>query len=177
MSALRLFHPDSRLAAEEHARLRRALVKFFDWRGSAPPEACADETLSRLAQKLEHTAVRDVRKYAYGIARLVALERVRTPAAPPEKISTTDVAGVAGESGTCLHDRFDRCLAALPEDARSLLFRYYEGERGVTLSNRRRLASLLGVTDHALRRRVQRLRDRLEQAMQACSSEPVSDTP
>src|SRR5215212_9479147 len=82
---LEKLHPDTDLAALEYERLRRALVKFFDWRGVSPPEECADEALDRLALKLGDTAVTDVQKYVYGIARLVALERRRGP-----KISSLD---------------------------------------------------------------------------------------
>src|SRR5688500_595493 len=73
-------HPDADRAAEEDERLRRALVKCFDWRGGWPPDDCADETLDRLARRLEEdTSVADVRNYAHGIARLVLLERRRRP--------------------------------------------------------------------------------------------------
>src|SRR5699024_6433909 len=36
-------HSDPDIAAQEYERLRRTLVKFFDWRGAWPPEECADE--------------------------------------------------------------------------------------------------------------------------------------
>jgi DNA-directed RNA polymerase specialized sigma24 family protein len=67
-----------------------------------------------------------------------------------------------------LFDCFDRCLAELPADSRSLMLRYYEGERSDKISNRRRLAAALAVSESALRSRVQRLRDRLEQCVQEC---------
>src|SRR6267378_2739688 len=66
-------------AALEYERLRRALVKFFDWRGAWPPEECADDALDRLARKLEETVVDDLRSYAHGVAKLVLLERRRQP--------------------------------------------------------------------------------------------------
>jgi hypothetical protein len=62
-------HPDVGEAGHEYERLRRALVKFFDWRGALSPDECADEALDRLARKLDETAVDDVRNYALGIAR------------------------------------------------------------------------------------------------------------
>lgn len=178
---LQRLHPDTAEAAHEYERVRRALVKFFDWRGVWPPEECADEALDRLAQKLEQVDVQDVRKYVHGIARLVALERRRGPAFS----SIEDVPHVAraavpvpDEDGGRLHDCFDRCLSALPDDSRSLILRYYEGERTAKISNRRRLATMFGLTENALRSRVQRLRDRLERCVQACSSSrPLGDTP
>lgn len=176
---LERLHPDRGQAAEEYERLRRTLVKFFDWRGASPPDECADDVLDRLARKLEETTVQDVRKYVYGIARLVALERQRAPAflALDDIPHAGAAPDAAGEDGSPLHDCFDRCLAGMPENSRSLLLRYYEGERNVKIANRRRLASLLGLTENALRSRVQRLRDRLERCVQPCSSPAVSLTP
>jgi DNA-directed RNA polymerase specialized sigma24 family protein len=175
---LERLHPDTGQAAEEYERLRRALLKFFDWRGIAGPDECADEVLDRLALKLEGTIVRDVKNYAHGIARLVALERRRGPAfSPIEDLAPIALAAAPAvepdPGGERLHDCFDRCLAELPEESRSLLLRYYEGERDKKIANRRSIASLLGVTDSALRNRVQRLRDRLEHCVQACSSQPM----
>lgn len=173
-------HPDEEQAAEEYERLRRSLVKFFDWRGAFPPDECADETLDRLAHKLAHTDVQDVRKYVHGIARLVLLERRRVPSLTPiEDVPHVAAAAPAPvDERNKLRDCFDHCLAELPEEGRMLIVRYYEGERNVKIANRRRLATMLGVTENALRSRVQRLRDRLEQCVQACSSsQPMSQIP
>jgi DNA-directed RNA polymerase specialized sigma24 family protein len=164
-------HTDPEHAAHEYERLRRGLVKFFDWRGVWPPDECADEVLDRFARKVAGTDVQDVSKYVYGIARLVALERRRGPQFDsiddlPHAAAT---APAQDDEPNPLQDCFDRCLAQLPEESRSLLLRYYEGERTAKISNRRRLATMLGVTDNALRSRVQRLRERLEQCVQSCS--------
>jgi len=172
-------HDDPHQAAHEYERLRRALIKFFDWRGAWPSDECTDEVFDRLAHKLEDTVVHDVRKYAYGIARLVLLEHRRAPAsspiddAPVEFMTTTPSGGDDSQLDEC----FDRCLAELPDDSRHVVLRYYEGERSAKIANRRRLASALGVTDTALRNRVQRLRDRLEQCVRACTSGPLAETP
>jgi len=174
---LERLHPDTDQAAQEYERLRRGLVKFFDWRGAWPPEECADEVLDRLTIKLDDTIVQDVRKYAHGIARLVVLERRRGPAFSSIDNMThlTLVAPPAKEESNPLHDCFDRCLAKMPADTRDLLLRYYEGERSAKIANRRKLASMLGLTENALRSRVQRLRDRLEECVQSCAS-PLEQT-
>lgn len=176
---LRRLHQDPDHAALEYERLRRALVKFFDWRGAWPPDECADEALDRLAHKLGDTDVQDVRKYAYGIARLVFLERRRGPVFSPVDDLPASTLAAAGQppGDTGIHDCFDRCLASLPEDGRRLILGYYEGERSAKISNRRRIAAMLGVTDTALRNRVQRLRDRLEQCVRACTSQLAGTTP
>lgn len=179
---LERLHADPEQAAQEYERLRRGLVKFFDWRGIWPPEDCADEVLDRFALKLEEIVVQDVAKYVYGIARLVALERRRGPVFSsiddlPHIVPVTPVVDAVTDDGNRLNDCFERCLAELPEEGRRLILQYYEGERSRKISNRRRLASLLGLTENALRSRVQRLRDRLESCVHTCSSNPVSHTP
>jgi DNA-directed RNA polymerase specialized sigma24 family protein len=173
--------PDAERAAIEYERLRHALVRFFDWRGASPPDECADEVFDRLARRLEEeTAVDDVRNYAYGIARLVLLERHRAPAMTPIE-SVGDVADRAAASPSSendrLHDCFDRCLAEMPSASRSIVVQYYQGERQAKISNRRGLAAALHLSETALRSRVQRLRDRLEHCVESCVSADVSVTP
>jgi DNA-directed RNA polymerase specialized sigma24 family protein len=165
--------PNEERAALEYERLRRTLIKFFDWRGVWPPDECADQTLDRLAWKLEETAVEDLWSYAHGIARLVLLERRRQPLfSSIDAASDLPVVQKVSErqEDEELSDCFDRCLAELPLDGRSLILQYYEGEREAKISNRRRLAATLALSDTALRSRVQRLRDRLERCVQTCVS-------
>lgn len=166
-------HPDPEQAGHEYERLRRVLVKFFDWRGAAAPEECADQALDRLARKLDETTVEDLRSYVHGIARFVLLERQRGPVFSPIEGNPKVIsipAAPPSDGADRLQDCFDRCLAGIPEEGRSLVVRYYEGERHAKISNRRRLAEGLGVSENALRSRVQRLRDRLEQCVQTCVS-------
>lgn len=161
-------------AGIEYERLRRALVKFFDWRNAWPADECADECLDRLARRLAEPApIVDVKQFAYGIARHVLLEHRRRPSsvsldqAPVFSMATSSVLGSApGEDPrqTC----FDRCLAALTEDQRVLLLGYYEGERDRKIANRRRIAAELQLSEGALRSRVQRLRDGLQSCVDSC---------
>jgi len=172
---LERLHPDADEAAGAYERLRAKLVRFFDWRGLPMPDDCADEVLDRLARRLQETAIDDVQKYSYGIARLVALEQQRAPSfAPLDENLTLALAASAqsddADAATPLQDCFDRCLAGLPEESRRLLLRYYDGERASKIANRRQIATMLGVTDTALRSRVQRLRDSLERCVQVCAA-------
>lgn len=165
--------PDSDRAAAEYERLRLALEKFFDWRGAWPPDECADETLDRLARKLEaETDVGDVRGYAYGIARLVLLEWRRRPAAVPIDAAGRTLAAETAVPGDDepLRDCFDRCLAELPPESRTLVLEYYVAERRTKIDNRRRLARIFGISESALRSRVQRVRDRLERCVHTCTT-------
>src|SRR5262249_55207241 len=128
---LERLHPDPEQAGLEYERLRRGLVKFFDWRGIWPPDECADDVLDRFAKKIDGTEIQDVAKYAYGIARLVALERRRGPAfsSIDELPHVGAVPATADREPDRLQDCFDRCLAQLPAESRELLLQYYEGER------------------------------------------------
>jgi len=168
--------PDVDRAALEYEQLRRTLVKFFDWRGGWPPDECADETLDRLARKLEEVVVDNIRQYARGIARLVLLERRRHHDASLTDTAANQIAARAAapsddpDDTERLRDCFERCLDGFPDSSRALVVDYYSGERTSKINNRRRLASTLGLSDNALRSRVQRLRDRLERCVHECVS-------
>lgn len=166
--------PDPDRAAAEYERLRRALIKFFDWRGHTAPDDCADETLDRLARKLGDTAVGDVNRYAYGIARLVLLEQQRLPVLAPigpeadsARVPPPAMPDEASRDEQ-MRDCFEGCLDRLPRRDHELVVAYYEGERGARIANRQRLAAAFELSDNALRSRVQRLRDQLERCVRTC---------
>ena len=169
---LERLHPDPDEAARAYEQLRRTLVRFFEWRGAWPPDECADVTIDRLGRRLEEdTAIEDVRQYAHGIARLVLLERQRRPPTTSiDDLGRLPVQPAADDDGDRVRECFERCLGDVPGDGRSLLLAYYQGERAVKIANRRQLASSLGLSDNALRSRVQRLRDRLEHCIGNCLS-------
>ena len=72
---------DRDAAGRKYEALRRKLLWFFIWRGCPEVEAdaLADETLDRMAEKLEQgVLVLDINKYALAIANFVWLEFERT---------------------------------------------------------------------------------------------------
>ncbi len=165
-------HPDADAAAAEFENLRRTLMRFFDWRGAGSGDECADETLDRLCRRLEEGAdIGDIRSYAYGIARLVLLERRRRPTftdldGAPEPYELHPAAMRIPDDS--LRECFDTCLSRMNPESRAVLLEYYEGERRKRIDNRCRMAAARGLSDNALRSRVQRLRDRLESCVRAC---------
>lgn len=164
--------PDRDRAAAEYERLRRTLIRFFSWRGTLEPDLCADETIDRLARRLaEGVIVDDVATYVRGIARMVMLERQRVPV--PASIAAADPPAVPalGELDNDAVDCLEKCLATLSTDTRAIVLAYYEGDGASKIANRRRMARSLGVSETALRSRVQRTRDRLERCMQLCLSQ------
>ena len=177
---------DPAQAGLEYERLRRSLMKFFDWRGGWPADECADECLDRLARRLSDAVpILDVRQFALGIARLVLLERRRQPIMSSldqvsafdrrlDVIAPPDAAAPA--ESPILIDCFDRCLAEMPADSRTLLVGYYEGETTGKIANRRRLSASMRLSENALRSRVQRLRDQLEARIRVCLSASARGT-
>jgi DNA-directed RNA polymerase specialized sigma24 family protein len=167
--------PDPDRAAAEYERLRVTLEKFFDWQGAWPPEECADETLDRLALKLEAgTSIDNVNAYARGIARLVLLEWQRrpTPVAVGYRLERAglSVPPTPDDEADPLLGCFERCLATLDVTTRELILDYYVGDLGAKIDNRRRLAQTLGLSAGALRNRVQRVRNRLEDCVRTCTA-------
>jgi len=171
---LTLLDDDADRAAAAYEHLRRSIEKYFDWHAAWPPEECADETLDRLTQKIgNETPIDDVRRYAHGIARLVLLEWQRRPklvSIDETHDPSTPWPAAEADGDDRLQDCFDRCLAALPVESRKLVLEYYVAEQRTKIENRRRLARSLTLSDNALRSRVQRVRDRLERCVEACTS-------
>lgn len=163
-------------AAEAYEVLRHTLTRFFDWRGAHFPDECADEAINRLARRLDEGAeVEDPRGYALGIARLVLMERSRSPQLRQDELDEQTPAPppVRTNEPPQLHDCLDTCLAALPPESRTLILEYYQDQRRLKIDRRVRLATELGLTAQALRSRAQRVRDRLERCVRGCSGGPA----
>ena len=165
-------------AGERYEHLRRALLRFFSWHQIQDAESCVDETLDRVARRLEAGhPIDDVAAFAYGVARLIRLERQRQSAA----MLTLSGHGFAAEAVTPpledveLRDRYlNRCLGELSAKDRDLIVSYYVGTGRERIEGRERLAAALGLSENALRSRAQRLRDRLRVRLTQCL-EPAVD--
>jgi RNA polymerase sigma factor (sigma-70 family) len=159
-------------AGRKYEVLRQKLVKIFDWRGARFPEECADETINRVVKKLEYgQEIRDIPTYCQGVARLVFLETLKK--AENRQVSLDDLKSVQAsplvhEDDTDQRACFTGCLDELPIQSRQLILQYYEDERRVKINNRQAMAEQLGIPVSALRSRVQRIRDRLEQCITHC---------
>ena len=170
---LRCLDPDSDRAGEKYETLRLTLLKFFDWRGARFPEECADETINRVIRKIdEGESIRDIPTFCHGVARLVFLESLKDPDSRKSGIEdlTPDLL-VAPEPEAIDQRRecFERCLKELPFESRQLILDYYSDEKRQKINNRLMLAERLQIPLNALRSRVQRIRDRLEECVNGCT--------
>jgi DNA-directed RNA polymerase specialized sigma24 family protein len=171
---------------ERYLEVRRRLTTYFDRKNCPSSDELADETLNRIARKLEEkgtiTEVSPLH-YCYIVAKFVFLESARR--AKPIQTGTTELMssepntfGSAGTShvGTSevkekMFDCLERCLSKLPPGDRELILEYYRGEQRVKIERRSALAAHLGVTMNALSIRACRIRNKLEACVRACSKE------
>jgi DNA-directed RNA polymerase specialized sigma24 family protein len=173
---------------ERYLEMRRRLVAYFDRKHCLFPDELADESLNRVARRLEEQgAITDAApaKYCYIVARFVFLEYLRGPERGHASLTTTPDAhefsatdpaarpGAADDAAAheARLDCLDRCLQQLPADDRALILEYYRGEAGAKIARRRELAARFALTANALTIRACRIRAKLEACVAACSRE------
>ncbi len=163
---------DPVVAGEKYEHLRRALLRFFSWHQTLEADTSVDETLDRIARRLASgETIEDVPAFAYGVARLVRLERQRQSAAIPTTTDEGLVAHVAEEPSEDVEARdacLQRCLGEIPAKERELIVAYYVGTGRERIDGRAQLAETHGLTENALRHRAQRLRNRLRVCAGEC---------
>lgn len=172
-------HPERDQAGQKYELLRAKLLKFFAYRGCASPDQAADETVNRVARRLEEgEAIRaeDASAYFLGVARNVLREYWARPEGswrPLDDIAPGDLTAPPepqdDEEGERLWACFDRCLGALDPNQRELVVEYYEWGRRQRIGSRKELCSRLGLTVNAVRIRAHRIRASLESCVRRCS--------
>ncbi len=150
---------DRNAAGRRYEILRHKLIDLFAWRRCETPEELADETLNRLARRLiQGEPVEKIESYALGIARMLLKETTRQREQRDIALREIQNLQPAAAEKTGMLERFERCLYALPESRRTLIARYYSGERTA-------LARELGLSVNALRVRALRIRRKLYQCV------------
>ena len=162
---LELLDSDRERAGIAYEQLRERTIGLFGWWGAVRPEELADDTLDRVARKLEQgTTVSPASLGAYvrGVARMVFYESKRDCSEPlDERDLPAPSPAEESEALRCL----DECLTALAGDDRKQILRYYEGNR---VEVRQKIAGELGISMTALRIRMHRLRLQLERCVSSC---------
>jgi DNA-directed RNA polymerase specialized sigma24 family protein len=170
---------------ERYLEMRRRLERYFDRRNCSPPDDLADQTLNRVARKLEEKGEivgASPAHYCYIVAKFVFLEfgrrsehnqtslddnpgasRVMAGLAVPFR---PDGDAVAKEK---LYDCLERCLSKLQTEDRELILDYYRGEQRAKIERRSKLAARFGQTMNALSIRACRIRSKLEICVSACA--------
>lgn len=170
---LAMLDQDREEAGQKYERIRVRLVKYFQWRGAPAADLEADETINRVARKIEEgETVYNFNAYIYGVAKLVLAESFKGVYSKHQVIEEAydleaprpDDDPDESERRTCL----DRCLASLSDQNRDLIIEYYQDEKHQKIERRRRLAAHLGVSPNALRISAHRIRVNLEACVRQC---------
>jgi DNA-directed RNA polymerase specialized sigma24 family protein len=159
--------------------IRKRLLGYFDRKNCLNADELADETLNRVARRLDeedgNIQTETPAKYCYIVARFVFMEYLR--ANDKETAALDNVGREANAMSDEDRDRkekmlecLDRCATKLESSHRELIFGYYVGEQRVKIENRRALAQTLGITVNALSIRACRIRDKLEGCVKECVS-------
>jgi DNA-directed RNA polymerase specialized sigma24 family protein len=170
---LMAFGGDRESGSEKYLEIRGNLTRFFEWRGCPFPEDHADETMNRVAKKVDAgEEILNPAGYAMGVARLLLLEivkgRQREQSALTEIGRDSEAYEAEDDSEgrlTCLRN----CLQTLSSENRDLILQYYQGEKSEKIQNRKKLMERLGVPVNTLRMRALRLRERLQGCVEECT--------
>lgn len=164
---------------QSYLAIRERLLAYFDRRNCLNADDLADETLNRVARRLDEEGgnieTEAPAKYCYIMARFVFMEYLR--ANETEFAALADMGRQANAMSPEDRDRkekmlecLDRCAAKLEVTQRELIFGYYVGEQRLKIENRRSQAQTLGISVNALSIRACRIRDKLESCVKECAS-------
>ncbi|MDX6559920.1 MAG: hypothetical protein QOF72_2969 [Blastocatellia bacterium] len=167
---------------EKYLEMRRRLISYFDRKNCSAPDELTDETLNRVARRLEEEGeivTEAAARYCYIVARFVFLEYLRErneeiPLDAINALAATNQPAISEAENESLHRErmlacLDQCTEKLDPKHRELIVRYYYGERRIKIDNRLALAKQLGLTANALSIRACRIRDKLEVCVKECA--------
>jgi DNA-directed RNA polymerase specialized sigma24 family protein len=163
--------PDPEEAARQYTEIHAGLVSIFSARGCEAPHELADRTFDRVIGKIREVAPGYEGRpaaYIHGVAKKIVLEHMRS------RRRFTDVSRLdglfappAGDRGLeHRHQVLERCLQELSPEDRELILTYYRDQGQPRIDNRRGLAEQSQVSAAALRKRTQRIRERLKWSLQ-----------
>ncbi len=168
---------------QKYVAMRSRLVSYFNRKHCSEPEELADETLNRVARRLNDENAIDSdtppAKYCYIVARFVFLEYLR--ASEKTRVLSADVRLEHDRSNFSLSKRnleaetqekrlkcLDHCTEELDPLSRDLIFGYYTGKKEIKIESRRDLAARLGISMNALCVRACRIRNKIEDCVRRC---------
>jgi DNA-directed RNA polymerase specialized sigma24 family protein len=142
-------------AGKKYEEIRRRLIKIFTCRCCDSPEDLADETINRVAAKVDELAgnyVGEPALFFYGVAKMVYLEYLRKRAhpVPPPAVERS-------EENEQTYKCLEHCMQSLPPRNHDLVLNYFREEKRAKIEYRKELARELGITLNGLRIKVHRI--------------------
>ena len=168
---------------EKYLEMHRRLVAYFDRKNCLAADELADETLARVAQKLQEKGeITDLSPahYCYVTAKFVFLEYLRhakhgragleeySATGQPSTATGAHFSDPADDDQEQLLSCLERCLKKLSSIDSELILEYYQGEKQEKIRRRRELGLRLGLSANALTIRACRIRIRVEQCVKDC---------
>ncbi len=169
---------------ERYLEMRRRLLRYFDHKHCLASDDLADETLNRVARRLEEQGTiteATPAQYCYIVAKFVFLEYLRQ-AHPQADATEANLSSAAlarasrplpatAEAEEKRMVCLEQCIDKLMSEERDLILEYYRGEQHEKIRRRRQLAERLALTLNALSIRACRIRIRLEGCVNRCCEE------
>jgi DNA-directed RNA polymerase specialized sigma24 family protein len=149
------------------------LVIFFDRKNCLSPKELADETLNRVARRLEEEGnikIDTPAHYCSIVAGFVLHEyQRRSPQMIlSESLTTTQDSAEEKEAQELRSKCLEKCMVNIPAEDRELIRGYYIGEQRSKIDNRKIMAKKLEITVNALGLRASRIRKKLRLCMRKC---------
>jgi DNA-directed RNA polymerase specialized sigma24 family protein len=168
---------DREQAGSKYESIRSRLIKIFYARGCHTAEELADETIDRVARKVEtlHENYQgEPAAYFFAVAKKILLEYSRQP--KPAELPTV----IADEKSSSQNleaysECLEKCLQTFIPAQREFIIRYYRGEKRTKLEQRKKLEQELGITSEVLRTRAFRIRKTLEKCVITCIEERAAN--
>lgn len=165
----------SESGGQRYVVIRRRLVQYFDRKNCSSPHELADETLNRVARRLEEEGGEITgstpSQFCFNIARYIFLESLRRREHNEpllEDVANSPQFQEKGEWEQLRSNCLEKCLQTLDPEDRIVILGYYQGERRVRIENRKLIAAKLGVSVNALTIRACRIRIKLELCIRKC---------
>lgn len=168
---------------QAYLEMRGRLVDYFDRKNCLSPNELADETLNRVARRIEEKGNIESEtpaKYCYITAKFVFLENLRGMEKASVSIDDISAKEAARKFSAAPDDDendlkekilacLEKCVGELEAKNRELIVNYYYGTERVKIENRRALAEKLSISSNALNIRACRIRGKLEICVGKCA--------
>jgi hypothetical protein len=162
---------------KRYLEITNRLVNYFDRKNCLNPNELADETLNRVARRLEEEGNIDSEtpeKFCYITAKFVFMESLRNKERQNIQldevienklvINSYDDKGIMEQRLNCL----ETCTNNFDNSNREIIFSYYYGEERIKIENRRNLAKKFELSVNALSIKACRLREKLHICVNKC---------
>ncbi len=161
---------DAEEAGRKYETVRAGLINYFYYRGCADAEDLADETINRVATKINGTKFDEnfkVNSYFYSFASKIYLEDYKQRkrfVSEPEDLAVLPPEEEYNPGAACLED----CLSKHPPEERSLLIKYYGFGKSERAEQRKRLAAEQKINILFLHTKISRLKKVLRECLRKC---------